>query len=66
MRFHSGILVAAVTVGSAPPGLADHVTEELSEVVVTARVWEAAAGAAVLTLDGTVQTPYGPASARER
>ena len=49
MRFHSGILVAAVTVGSAPPGLADHVTEELSEVVVTARVWEAAAGAAVLT-----------------
>lgn len=48
MRIHVSMLFAAATLGPAPPGFADHATDELSEVVVTARAWEAAAGAAML------------------
>ena len=48
MGFHSHPLAAAVALCLAGQAWADHADEEISEVFVTARAWESAAGAAVL------------------
>ena len=48
MGFHSHPLAAAVALCLAGQAWADHADDEISEVFVTARAWESAAGAAVL------------------
>ncbi len=48
MRFQIHPLAAALALCLAAPAYADRPGDEISEVVVTARVWESAAGAAVL------------------